>query len=150
MDSLGLLWGMYTDEHRIKTKHVKLPIVEYGISLMSGGAHDYIVGSEVSRFEDVPSDMVAVTIPAGRYIKDSFNAYDFEQLVTETLPAREPKVKQWEEENGIKVGKPAMFIEVYPLQEMVAPEDEVTNESFRRDDRLKALHPVMYTLLPIG
>lgn len=148
MESLGALWGMYTDEHRRKIKHVKLPIVNYGISLM-GGARDYIVGTEVVEFEDVGGDMVTVAIPAGRYIQDTFNAYDFEQLVTETLAAREPKVKQWEEENGITAQKPAMFVEVYPVQEMVNPQGEVTNENFRQDDRLAALYPVMYTLLPI-
>lgn len=149
MDSLGALWGMYTDDHRRKTKHMKLPIAQYGISLMGGGAHDYIVGSEVTEFEDVGEEMVAVTIPAGKYIKDTFNAYDFDQLVTQTLPGREPKVKCWAEENGVAIGSPAMFVEVYPVQDMVNPEGEVTNENFRQEDRLKAKYPLMYTLLPL-
>lgn len=148
MENLGALWGMYTDDLRRKTKNVKLPIISYGISLMDGTL-DYVVGTEVTEFEDVGDDMAAVTIPAGRYIRDTFNAYDFDQLVTETLAGREAVVTRWAEENGVTIGNPAMFAEVYPVQEMANPQGEVTNDSFRQDDRLNALYPQMYTLLPL-
>ena len=149
MEGMGALWGAYSDEHRRKTKNVKLPIVGYGISLMSADSYDYIVGSEVSEFAEIDGEMVACTIPAEKYIKDTFNAYDFDQLVTETLPGREPKVRLWAEENGITIANPALFIEVYPVQDMVKPEGEVTNENFRQEDRLQAKYPLMYTLLPV-
>lgn len=148
MEKAGDLWGAYTDAHRIEVR-AKIPIVAYGIWCGEAAGNDYIVGNAVDAFEGIGDAFATFTIPAGTYIRDSFNAFDFEELVCRTLGTREKIVAKWAEDSGIAIGNPAFFIEVYPLQDMVKPAGEVTNESFRQDDRLKAKYPMMYTLLPV-
>lgn len=152
---IGELWGVYSDEHRKKT-NVKIPVVEYGFIFTKPddpGDYDYIVGSEVVDFGEIEDELIAFTIPAGRYIKDSFNAKDFGELVCDTLGNRNGIVKNWEDENNVNIVNMPPFsvtgIVVYPVQEMVKPEGEVTNENFKHDGRIKSEYPSMYTLTPI-
>jgi len=152
-EKIGNLWGVYSDEHRRKT-NAKLPVTGYGFWVMKdGGDYDYIVGSEVVEFGEVAQGLVSATIPAGRYIKDSFNAETFSKLVEDALHKRHGAPEKWAAENGVKIVDPhALFVagvEVYPVQEMVKPQGEVTNENFKRDDRLTAKHPWMHTLTRI-
>ncbi len=149
-DKIGDLWGVYADEHRRRV-NVRYPITGYGFWFDRGGDYDYIVGSEVIEFSETGDEQIACTIPAGRYIKDTFNAFDFEELVTDAIMKR--NVKNWAAENGLAIKQMPAFpvggIEVYPVQDMVKPTGEVTNGGFRQDDRLKARFPAMYTLTPV-
>lgn len=127
-ESLGKMWGIYSEEHKTKTKNVITPVVEYGICLNK--VPDYLVGCEVSEYEDVKKEFFSFTIPAGNYIKDSYNADTYESLVSVKLLERQKAVKKWAKENKLKID--GNFVaEVYP--------DEMVNMEY----------PAMYCLYPI-
>lgn len=114
-DGLGQLWGFYNDDHKMRTKNKKSPRVEYGICL--NRVPDYIVGCEVEEFEDVSEEFYTYVLPCGKYIKDSFNADTFENLLNEM---GKRKVKKWAKENNIKIDG-IITVEVY-LKETDYPE----------------------------
>lgn len=149
---IGDLWSLYTDEHR-RLSNAKRPVVEYGLWYRTeSGGYDYIIGNEVTDFRETGDEQIGVTIPAGRYIKDTFNAFDFEQLVEEAIGNR--AVQKWAEENGLKIlgmpPFPVAGIEVYPVERMTRSDGDAADGNFRRDDRIKAKFPSMYTLTPVA
>jgi len=130
---IGDLWGIYTGGQCEKVENVKTPSVNYGFWFMKPGFHDYIVGGEVVEFGQIDNQHITAVIPAGRYIKDSFNAKDFSDLVDGVLSARREVARKWADDNGIKIKHDfsVLGIEVYPSQEIAAE------------------HPSMYTLTPV-
>lgn len=147
-EKAGDLWRAYSDEQRMRI-NAKSPIVDYGIWHSVSGAEDYIAGSEVDAFEGIDDAFVTFTIPAGQYIKDTFNAFDYEDLVTGVLPKRKEMLRVWAKANGIAIAGPSMFIEVYPVQEMIGSQGETTSGHLKSEDRFKARYPKMYTLLSV-
>lgn len=129
-DSLGKMWNIWgksTDERRPKIKNVIHPTTNFGISLNL--IHDYIVGSAVSEFADIDDGLFTYKIPAGKYIKDTFNAEDFQKLVDVELGNR--NVKKWARENHYKINS-VFTVEVYV-------NEKCENVEF----------PEMYTLTPV-
>jgi predicted transcriptional regulator YdeE len=127
-DSLGKMWGIYTEEIKRKTPNRVEKHTEYGICLNK--VPDYIVGIEVSRISDVLQDYVSYTIPAGDYIKASFNAENHDTLVDKKLMKMQKEAKKWAKNNKIKFNGD-YTVEVYPI------------------DTMKQEYPWMYILIPI-
>jgi predicted transcriptional regulator YdeE len=152
VEKIGELWGVYSDGHRMKTS-AAIPVVEYGFWIEKSGDYDYIAGSAVTEFGDTGDEQISYAIPAGRYIRHTFNAFDFGDLVEVALQKSGAAVPAWAKENGYVIKRmppfPVAGIEVYPVQEMVKPEGGATNGTFKRDARIKSKYPAMYTLTPV-
>ena len=126
------MWHVFKDKHSGKVKNIIDPDIGYWFWFMVPGNYDYVVGNAVTDFEDIDDELTTCAIPAGRYIKDSFNAKDFGDLVDGILQRRKEDVKKWAEENNVKIAYESVTaIEVYP-------EQEITSQ-----------YPSMYTLTPI-
>lgn len=110
-DSLGKLWEIYGEKYRYKIENVITPIVEYAVAL--NNIPDYIAGCAVTETGRMEDAWVSYVIPQGKYIKDTFNAETFEQLVGEKAGNRE--VKSWAEKNGVRING-AFAVEVYPIE----------------------------------
>lgn len=113
-DSIGEMWNIWgksSDERRPKINNLISPIVEYGICL--NNVPDYAVGSAVSEFSGIDDGLFTYTIPAGRYIKDTFNAEDFQKLIGEEMSSR--NVKKWARENHLKINGD-LTVEVYSME----------------------------------
>ena len=113
------MWTFFDNNYRKKMRNVKDSDIGYWFWFNKpNDDHDYLVGNAVTSFNDVDDELTAFAIPAGRYIKDSFNAEDFGKLVDEVLQERKGIVKQWAEENNMKIIYMPPFvvtaIEVYP------------------------------------
>ena len=125
-ESLGRLWGIFGENHRGKVKNAVKPIVEYSVAL--NNIPDYIAGCAVTEFGDLEESWLSYVILPGKYIKDTFNAETFEQLVEEKIGKRNEKA--WAEKNKIKINE-EFAIEVYPI------------------DAIEGKNVEMYTLTPI-
>jgi len=126
------MWTFFCDNYREKMKNVKDPDIGYWFWFMEPDHYDYLVGLSVTEYGDIDDALSAFAIPAGKYIKDSFNAKDFGDLVDGVLQERKSIVKKWAEDRNSKiVGYPVTGIEVYPEKD------------------LSAEYPSMYTLTPI-
>jgi predicted transcriptional regulator YdeE len=110
-NSLGELWGIYSNENRYNIPNHTVPIVEYGICLNK--IPDYITGCAVSEIGQLSDTFISFIIPKGKYIKDAFAAQTFEELTTKTMETR--NVKKWAKENNIKINN-EFNIEVYPIE----------------------------------
>lgn len=110
-DSLGKLWGLYGEKYRYKVENAITPIVEYAVALNK--IPDYITGCAVKEIKGIEEGWISYVIPQGKYIKDSFNAETFEQLVTEKMGKR--NVKNWAKKNGVKING-EFIVEVYPIE----------------------------------
>lgn len=110
------LWSKI-DEIIRDAKHKKSPETNYGIGIAPyGQPHgpngEYIVGTEVTDFEGQSDAYSTFTIPAGRYFQNTFNAENFDKLVTERIG--NTGMKEWAAENGIDVNWDDIAIEIYP------------------------------------
>lgn len=110
-DSLGKLWEVYGEKYRYKVKNASTPITEYAIALNK--IPDYITGCAVTEIGEIKEGWTSYVISKGKYIKDTFNAETFEQLVGEKIGKR--NVKSWAKKNGIKINN-EFTIEVYPIE----------------------------------
>ncbi len=131
-ESLVKMWDrdVYTESHREKTKHVTCPVIEYGVCVNS--VPDYVVGRGVSSFEGNPKDLYQYVLPAGWYIKQLFNAEDFDKLVNVELTSGNQTecARKWAQKNSIKI-LDTISVEVYPM------------------DAKAMENPEMYLLFPI-
>lgn len=127
-ESLGKMWKLYTEEIIRKTPNQLNTHTEYGICLNK--IPDYLVGIEVSRISENLQDYVSYTIPAGEYIKVSFNAENHNTLVDKKLMKMQKEAKKWAKNNKIKCNGD-YTVEVYP-------KDTINQE-----------YPSMYILIPI-
>lgn len=127
-DSLGLMWGKYTDELKNNTRNRVAKEIEYGICLNK--VPDYIVGVEITELHKVDDGFKSFTIPAGKYIKVEFNGENYLDLVDTKLMEKQKEAKKWAKNEKIKLNN-AFTVEVYPKK-------TVDLES-----------PEMYCLLPI-
>lgn len=120
-DSLGKMWGRYTDNVKNTTPNRLDREVEYGISLNK--VPDYIVGIEVSDNEDQLEGFKSYTIPAGNYVKVVFNGENHSDLVGSKLMAQLNATKKWAKSEKIKLDG-TFTVEVYPKEtvEMEYPE----------------------------
>lgn len=110
-DSLGKLWELYGNKYRYKVENASTPIIEYAIALNK--IPDYITGCAVTEIGEMEQGFTSYVIPQGKYIKDTFNAETFKQLVSEKMGKR--NVKNWAKKNGVKVNR-EFTIEVYPIE----------------------------------
>jgi AraC-like DNA-binding protein/predicted transcriptional regulator YdeE len=113
-ESLAKLWDkkeVYTEEIQNNTKNTKRPVIEYGIGLNT--IHDYVVGREVTEFGEQDERYFAYTIPAGKYVKTSFNAETFEEMVEKRLFEHYDTGKNWAKDNGFTIDE-SFSAEVYP------------------------------------
>ena len=127
-DSLGKMWEIFGNAYRGQNKIANAinPKQEYAVLLNK--VPDYIAGHAVSDANEIADDCSSVILPKGKYIKDTFHAESFEELVNNVLPKR--KVKTWAKKNNVKVDG-QFSVEVYPWEEF-------DNGNFE-----------MYTLTPI-
>jgi len=132
------MWHLFDAEYRAKVKNMIAPFVGYWFWYNEPNdkdGYDYLIGGAVADFEDVDGAMTTFTIPAGRYIRHTFNAEDFGKLVDGALADSRKSVEKWAEENNVKIvnmpKSPTQDIQVYPEVEL----------GFE--------HPSMYTLTPI-
>lgn len=113
-DSLGTLWERYGLDYRGKgrTENKSAPYTEYGVAMNT--IPDYITGCGVEKIGAVDDKSISFVIPAGKYIRDSFNAESFEKLVGDALMKR--NVSDWAEKNHIEIDG-RFSVEVYPWAE---------------------------------
>ena len=109
-DSMGPLWERYGETCRGKIMNAAAPAVEYGVCLNT--LPDYVTGCAVTAVGDVGESFLACTIPAGRYIKDTFGAATFEGMVGDALMKRD--VPAWAKARGVEIDG-SLNIEVYPI-----------------------------------
>lgn len=126
-DSLGKMWEKYPD-NKGEIKNKSIPETEYGVSLNK--VPDYIVGNEVTSFEDEENECYCLIIPAGSYIKIQFNGENHDSLVGEKLEKNCRLIKKWAKDNKIQIDD-SFQAEVYP--------EELTGLE----------HPEMYCLVPV-
>lgn len=127
-ESLGKMWGLYTEEIIKKTPNGLDNPIQYGICLNK--VPDYIVGIEASQTSEGLQDYASYTIPVGDYIKVSFNAENHNTLVDKKLMKMQKAAKKWARNNKIKCNAD-YTVEVYPK------------------DTMKQEYPSMYILIPI-
>ena len=124
-ESLGLLWDRFHTQLRDSLPGAVEPAVEVGVSISE---KDYIVGGQtVSPGQG--SGLIGFTIPAGEYIKASFSANDFGELVDDKLQTIWEDISAWAQEQGLVLGD--LGIEIYPQETVSLP------------------RPSMYCLYPI-
>lgn len=112
-ESLGTMWELFGSEYRgmKKIENVRAPYMEYGVAVNT--VPDYITGCGVTEIGGLDNKSLSYVIPAGKYIKDSFNAESFEKLVNDALIKRNTAV--WAEKNNISLDG-AFAVEVYPWE----------------------------------
>lgn len=128
-ESLGKMWDLYTDERKEKTPNCSEKQVEYGICLNK--VPDYIVGMEVTKAPENMQEYVHYRIPAGEYIKVTFNAENHDALVGDKLMKKQKEAEKWAKSNHIKRDR-NFTVEVYPKETM------------------KQEYPEMFLLIPIS
>jgi predicted transcriptional regulator YdeE len=106
------LYSLDSFELQANIKHLKRPQVGYGVWT---GMQDVIVGKAVTDVNGQDDMYDSCTIPAGRYVKLSFNAETFEELVMDAIH------KAWDNagtdaflESNNLVADRTLHIEVYP------------------------------------
>lgn len=127
-ESLGKMWGLYTEEIIRETPNKLDDSTQYGICLNK--VPDYLVGIEASQISEGLRNYASYTIPAGDYIKVSFNAKNHNTLVDKELTKMQKEAKKWAKNNKIKCNA-NYTVEVYPI------------------DTMKQEYPSMYILIPI-
>jgi len=118
------LWGK-KDEIIRDVKHSKIPQTNYGIWAPPHPGGDYFVGTEVTDFEGQSSAYSTFTIPAGRYLKITFNAQNIDELLGDKIwNCCIEGIDERAKENGVTVSKDDITVEIYPegLFEMQHPE----------------------------
>jgi len=159
VEKIGEMWGVHETKNRIKLANVISPVVNYGFWFNKpDNDYDYLVGSSVTDFGDIDGSFTAYTIPAGRYIKTSFNAKDFSDLVCGNgIEDSFERAKKYAEENNLKIKEmpvfPAGGIEVYPHELMCVGKENGPEWGLNLDNVLITTsitqYPEMYTLTPI-
>lgn len=111
LDNFGKMWDNFSDECKNSIPNIKRPIVQYGIAYPE---NDYIVGREVTEYDDLNGKYTHYTLPAGKYLKISFNACSFDKLVCERIFDAIELSRYWINKNNLQLG---MFqAEVYPSE----------------------------------
>lgn len=108
-ESLGKLWERYGARCRGRVESAVAPVVEVAVSLNQ--VPDYITGCVVTSPDKVSGGDTSFILPKGAYIKDTFCAPSFEELVGETLQGRD--VSGWAKEHHVTIDK-SFSVEVYP------------------------------------
>ena len=124
-ESLGKLWERFHNGPSLPD--AVSPAVEIGVSVFK---KDYFVGSQTAALGQGPG-LTSFTVPAGDYIKGSFSAGSFEDLVDGKLQTIWEDMARWAKDNGITISS-AFSVEVYP------------------QDTVKQERPEMYCLCPIA
>ena len=117
-ESINKMWdkeNFFTKDKRDKIRHIKKPIIEYGISLNKTG--DFIVGKEVEYIGIQEKGFKDFTIPIGRYIEVVFNGMDKEKLMKKDLKDNYIKTPIWAKDRNIFINND-FVIEVYPRDKM--------------------------------
>jgi len=149
---LGEMWSAYESKHRIKVTTAKTPIVNYGFWFdKPDNDYDYLVGSAVTEVGNISDELTSCTIPAGRYIKASFNAKDFGDLVCGNgIKNSFESAKKFAEENNLKIKSMPAKIEVYPHELMCVGKENGPEWGPILDDKFISTpitqYPEMYTL----
>ena len=120
-DSLGLMWGKYTENMKNSTPNRADKEIEYAVCLNK--VPDYIVGVEITEIHEAEAGFKRFTIPTGKYVKVEFNGENHQDMVDTKLMARQKEAKKWAKNEKIKLNN-EFTVEVYPKQtvEMEYPE----------------------------
>ncbi len=113
-DSLGKMWDIFGKSYRGQNKIVNALNTKLEYAVLLNKVPDYIAGHAVSKADEITEDCSSVTLPKGKYIKDTFNAESFEALTEKILPKR--NVKAWAKKSKIKIDG-QFSVEVYPWEE---------------------------------
>jgi len=158
-EKLGDMWGVYESNHREKIANVNIPVVNYGFWFNKpDNDYDYLVGSAVSDFGSIENELMSYCIPAGKYIKVSFNAKDFSDLVCGNgIGDSFTGAKKYSEENSLIIKQMSAFpvggIEVYPHELMCVGKENGPEWGVNRNNEFVApsitQYPEMFTLTPI-
>ena len=124
-ESLGILWDRFHTQLRDSLPGAVQPAVEVGVSLME---KDYMVGGQTASPGQGPG-LASFTIPAGDYVKGSFSAGSFGELVDGKLQTIWEDMSAWAKEQGLALGR--FSAEIYPQDTVSLP------------------RPSMYCLCPI-
>ncbi len=124
-ESLGRLWDRFHAEVLGQLPGAVHPAVEIGVSI---NEKDYLVGGQTVSPGQSPG-LTGFTIPPGEYVKGSFSAHTFDELVDIPLQTIWEDMLAWMQEQGLAAGD--MGIEIYPQETVSLP------------------HPEMYCLFPI-
>ena len=102
------------DDEWARIKNRKTPNVNYAVWTNEG---DFIIGAEVTDFDGQDEFFGSTTILPGDFVKISWNAKDFSDLVENKMPTIDEKVglDTFIKEKNIKTGQ---YIEVYPQEDI--------------------------------
>lgn len=112
-NSLGMMWGKYTEDMKINTPNREDKEIEYGVCLNK--VPDYIVGVEITEIQEEEVGFKSFTIPSGKYVKVEFNGESHQDLVGTKLMARQKEAKKWAKNEKIKLNN-EFTVEVYPKE----------------------------------
>ena len=120
-DSLGLMWGKYTEDMKNSAPNRVDKEIEYAVCLNK--VPDYIVCIEITELHGEAAGFKSFTIPTGKYVKVEFNGENHQDMVDTKLMTRQKEAKKWAKNEKIKLNK-EFTVEVYPTQtvEMEYPE----------------------------
>lgn len=158
-EKIGDLWGVYEKLYREKVANVQFPVVNYGFWYSKpDGDYDYLAGSAVTDVENIDDELIAHSIPSGKYIKVSFNAKNFSDLVCEYGIVNSFNVAhKHAEANNLKIKAMPSFrisgIEVYPHERMCIGKENGPKWGLLLDKTLISASitqfPEMYTITAI-
>lgn len=159
VEKLGDMWGVYEKLYREKVANVQFPIVNYGFWYSKpDGDYDYLVGSAVTDVENIDDELISYTIPSGKYIKVSFNAKNFSDLVCGcNIENSFNAARKHAEEINLKIklmpSFPISGIEVYPHERMCVGKENGPEWGFLLDKEFISASitqfPEMYTITAI-
>lgn len=155
VEKLGDMWGVYESKYRKNVPNIITPIVNYGFWFIKpDGDYDYFEGSAVTALGDINSELTSSAIPAGKYIKVSFNAKDFGDLVCgDGIKNGFNIAKKYAEDNNLKIKSMLAGIEVYPHELMCVGEENGPEWGLKIDNTYITTpitqYPEMYILMPI-
>ena len=135
-----------------KIKNLKLPTTCYGVWQKDV---DIIVGKEVTDVSGQDDIFAAYMIPAGKYIKVSWNAETFSELVMDAMEKAHERagVDAFIEANNLTVPEGALHVEVYPHERMCVGMKNGPDWAFTIENVLITPpiteYPQMYTLLSV-
>ena len=118
------LYGRDSFEIQSRIKNVKYPQIGYAVGIMGNADQDLIVGKEVTDCDGQDEIYGSYIIPAGRYLKVSFNAKNFEELVQEILPKSGElfNVDAFLKSHNL-IKDHVLYIEVYPHETCCVGQD---------------------------
>jgi len=158
-EKLGEMWGTYESKYRSNLKNVITPVVNYGFWFFKqDNDYDYLVGSAVTDFNNIDNELTIYSIPASRFIKVTFNAINFENLVCgEDLRNSFKIAEKYAVESNLLIKTmppfPITAIEVYPHELMSVGKDNGPKWGLALDSAFVTTpiteYPEMYTLTPI-